>query len=270
MKSRYFIILFTIMLFSACNDYHDEIIYVDDIPPLPPVGILSVSLDNAVELQWIENQEADLAGYNVFVSDRYNGVYEFIGSTRTASFVDRGATNGLTDYYAVTAFDHEGNESELSRDVAYDTPRPEGRDVALVDRFAMPQRSGYDFSEYMVVHYNTDFTDFYFEVAAEGVPYLVVWDDSDIQDMGYTASIDEISSAPAEGWNPTGDALAVRGHTYVIRTYDGHFAKIRVVEISVDGIAFDWAYQVARGNPELIRAKQQSLQKRHRTLTRRH
>lgn len=270
MKPRLLFTLLSFILLSACSNYHDEIIYTDNTPPMPPVGIVSISLDDAVEVQWIENQENDLAGYHVYVSDRYDGKYELIGDTRSTSFVDRGATNGVTDYYAVTAYDFDGNVSELSRDVVYDTPRPEGRNVALVDRFAVPYRAGYDFSEYAIIHFDTDFTDFFFEVTAEGVPYLVVWDDSDIQDMGYTANLDEISSAPAAGWNPTGDALAVHGHTYVIETFDGHYAKIRLTNVGTSGITFDWAYQVARGNPELIRAQQQSLQKRHRSLTRRH
>lgn len=272
MKPRYLIPLLlsvTIIALSAC-DNHEEIVYVDDIPPLPPVGIVSVSLDNAVELQWYENQEMDVAGYKVYVSNRYDGVYDPIGTTRIATFVDRGASNGVTAYYAVTAYDNSGNESELSRDVVYDTPRPEGRDVALVDRFRLPQRAGYDFSAYSVIHFDTDLTDFFFEITDTGIPYLVVWDDTEIQDMGYTANLDEISSAPATGWNPTGDALAVRGHMYVIKTFDGHYAKIRIIDISESGISFDWAYQVARGNPELLRARQQSLQKRDRSLSRRH
>ncbi len=270
MKRRYLFILLSLTLAAACSNRHDEVIYIDDTPPMPPVGIVSISLDNAVELQWIENQENDRDGYNVYVSTRYDGKYEFIGNTRSTTFVDNGAINGLTNYYAVTAYDYDGNESDLSRDVVYDTPRPEGRNVALADRFAVAQRSGYDFSEYTVLFFDTDFTDFFFEVSGDRIPYLVVPHDSEIQDMGYTANIDEISSAPSAGWNPTGDALAVSGHTYVIRTFDGHYAKIRISHVSASGMSFDWAYQVSRGNPELLRAQQQSLQKRHRSLTRRH
>lgn len=269
MKPRYFFILLSFLMITACSR-HEDVVYADLIPPMSPVGIVSISLDNAVELQWIENQENDCAGYNVYVSNRYDGIYDLIGNSSTASFVDRGAINGMTNYYAVTAYDFDGNESELSRDVVYDTPRPEGRNVTIIDRYAQPGHGGYDFSEYSILHFDTDFTDFFFEVTGDRVPYLVVWDDSEIQDMGYTSNLDEISSAPSAGWNPTGDALAVNGHTYVIRTFDGHYAKIRLNNVGSSSLSFDWAYQVARGNPELIRAQQQSLQKRHRSLTRRH
>ncbi|MCB2205462.1 hypothetical protein KQI65_12000 [bacterium] len=265
MKTRLLPLLLFIALLTACDDRHDEVYYVDDYAPLPPVGIISISLDNAIELSWYENQEADLAGYNVYVSDRYDGTYELVGSTRTAHYVDRGATNGITEYYAVTAYDVNGNESDLSRDVAYDTPRPEGRGVQLRDRFVSPQLAGYDFSDYSILHFDTDFTDLFFETSSSGVPYLVVWDDTEIQDMGYTTSIDEISTAPAEGWNPTGDALAIRGHTYVVRTFDNHYAKVRIVDIGSASLVFDWAYQTATGNPELIIGTGGELSKRHRS-----
>ncbi|MBN1448907.1 MAG: hypothetical protein JXA28_13340 [Bacteroidetes bacterium] len=266
----FFLLLLPLIFLTGCHDDCENVVYIDDYPPLPPVGIVSVSLDNAVEIQWIENQEPDLAGYNVYVSDRYNGTYDFIGTTRTATFLDRGAVNGMTNYYAVTAFDVHGNESDLSRDVAYDTPRPEGRGVVLIDRFLNAGRSGYDFSEYAIVHFDTDFTDVFFETTETGIPFLVVWDDSEIQDMGYTAGIDDISSAPADGWNPTGDALAVRGHTYVIRTFDNHYAKIRIVDVTASSVVFDWAYQVAQGNPELVVGRGGTLSKRSRTGARRH
>jgi hypothetical protein len=269
MKTLYFLLLLPLItLLSSCSDRSERIVYDDRVAPFPPVGIISFSLDNAVELIWIENQEADLDGYHVYVSNRYDGRYQRIGTTYTARFIDRGAVNGNTYYYAVTAFDIYGNESELSKDVVYDTPRPEGRGVQLSDRFLRPDRAGYDFSRFRILHYDTDETDVFFETTDAGIPYLVVWDDSDIQDMGYTKNLDEITRAPQEGWNPTGDALAVRGHTYVIRTFDNHYAKIRVTDVTQAGIVFDWAYQLDRNNPELLTGRDASLKKRSRHGTR--
>ncbi len=259
------VLLPLLILLQACDDHSDNVVYDDYSAPMPPVGIITFSLDNAVELVWIENQESDLDGYNIFVSDRYDGRYELIGTSRTARFTDRGVTNGRTYYYAVTAFDFRGNESDLSKDVVYDTPRPEGRGVQLLDRFIATDRAGYDFSMFRVLYYDTDETDIFFEITDRNIPYLVVWDDSDIQDMGYTNNLDEITRAPQEGWNSTGDALAVRGHTYVVKTFDNHYAKIRVTDITPNSVIFDWAYQVDRGNPELIVAHDSSFKKRSRT-----
>jgi hypothetical protein len=242
--------LFAALLLAACDEHGPSAAY-DGVPPLPPVGIATVTGDNAVYLSWIDNQEHDIAGYNVYVAGSYDGRYDRIGSTRGASFTDAGARNGFTYYYAVTAFDADGNESDLSRDVAYDTPRPEGVGVTLADRNRDPQRAGYDFSAFRVLHYDTDATDLFFEASPTGVPFFVVWEDSDIQDMGYTRNFDEISAAPTAGWNPTRDAQIVAGHTYVIWTYDDHYAKVRVTSISPSAVTFDWGYQLVTGNTEL-------------------
>jgi hypothetical protein len=251
----------------SCDDNRSPVDN-DSYAPFPPVGIRSVTLDNAVQLSWIPNQESDVAGYNVYFSYSYKGRYDKIGSTKTASFRDNGARNGTTYYYAVTAFDYSDNESELSSDVVYDTPRPEGRNVALADRMLSPTLAGYDFSEYRTIHYNTDQTDVYFEVTSSGsgIPYLAVWKDSDIQDMGYTSSFDEISAAPTSGWNPTQDALAIKGHTYVIWTWDDHYAKIRITDVTPTAIVFDWGYQVAKSNIELFRGGGSTVTSRDRQI----
>ncbi len=265
MKKSAILLLLPLLLFlGSCSKDPSSPSY-DRTPPFPPVGITSTSLDNAVELRWIENQEQDLAGYNIYASSSYNGHYSLIGTSRSSVYTDRGARNGVTFYYAVTSFDYSGNESDLSRDVVYDTPRPEGRGVTLIDRFTDPRRGGYEFAQYRVVHYDTDYTDVYMETGGNGFPYLVVWDDTDIQDMGYTTSIDEISVAPDDGWSPSGDALAIKGHTYVIWTHDNHFAKIRITDASRTTITFDWAYQTAIGNPELFTRERPVLAKRSRT-----
>ncbi|GJQ21008.1 MAG: hypothetical protein HBSIN02_13630 [Bacteroidia bacterium] len=225
---------------------------IDAVPPAPPTGIRTISLDNAVQLDWIPNSEADLAGYNVWVSDRYSGDYTYIGSTKQPTFIDYGAVNGVTYYYGVTAYDFEGNESTMSRDVVYDTPRPEGYDVVLYNYVTTPDLAGYDFSTYSVGRYDDLYTDVFFENAG-GVFFLNVWSDTDIQDMGYTETLDDISAAPVAGWSPSGSAEAIPGHTYVVWTWDNHFAKIRVTTVSTNSIVFDWAYQTAPANPELSR-----------------
>lgn len=185
------------------------------------------------------------------MSNSYDGRYDLIGSSSKATFIDRGARNGFTYYYAVTAYDFSGNESDLSKDVVYDTPRPEGYNVILQNRFLKPNLAGYDFSAYSVVYYDTDLTDLYVEYTSSGVPYFVVWTDTDIQDMGYSKDLDEITVAPIQGWSPTKDAHLIFGHTYVIHTWDNHYAKVRATEIRLNSVRFDWAYQTAKGNPEL-------------------
>ena len=245
-----------IIFLTGCDKVNN---YYDTTPPAPPKNISSVTGDNRVDIFWDYNTESDVAGYNVYYAFSYNGKYTLIGSTQNDSYVDYGAKNGVTYYYAVTAYDYDGNESELSKDEVYDTPRPEGFNQAINDYIRFPNNAGYDFSKYLVLPYDDKYTDFFFE-NYNGTFYLNVWDDSDIQDMGATRDIWDISNAPTGGWVPLkqGENIkytpAIIGHTYVIWTWDNHYAKVRVKNITSERVVFDWAYQLVEGNRELKRA----------------
>jgi hypothetical protein len=247
--SKYILVIITSALLSSC-DVHDPDYYYDYNPPAEPGGIVVVNGDNRVDLYWNNNRESDLAGYNVYYSYEYDGRYELIGSAESNYFIDWEVNNGVTYYYAVTAYDYNGNESELSYDVIYATPRPEGFNQSIFDFQRFPENSGYGFSEYAVVPYDDLESDVFFE-KFEGEFYLNVWDDSDIQDVGQTNDIYDIPFAPTSGWNPDKYEVARAGHTYVIWTWDNHFAKIRVKNITNDRVVFDWAYQIVEGNNQL-------------------
>jgi hypothetical protein len=184
------------------------------------------------------------------VINQYAGRYQLIASTSNTSLVDYGAVNGITYYYAVSAYDFNDNESALSKDVVYDTPRPEGVGVVLIDTSTARNLSGYGFAQYSVLSCYDKNTDIFF-VKSFGRLYIQVWSDTDIQDMGYTSSLDEISSSPTLGWAPSKSSEAIVGHTYIIWTVDDNYAKIRVQSVAANRIVFDWAYQTAKGNVEL-------------------
>lgn len=235
------------LVFAGCKK---SIVEVDHIAPFAPRGIYTETGDDVIRLSWLANSEPDVAGYKVYFSDAYDGVYEMIGQTNGVTFSDYGAGNGVTVYYAVTAFDYSGNESDLSHEVVYDTPRPEGFGVALPDFRIDPNRAGYDFSTYTVGPYDDQYTDIYFEYF-NGTYYLDVWEDTEIQDMGYTGSLGEIGYAPTAGWSPTKDVRLIAGHTYVVRTWNNHYAKVRIRSLSTTQVVFDWAYQLQQGNTRL-------------------
>jgi hypothetical protein len=224
----------------------------DTTPPAPPAGIQVINGDNRVDLSWIKNRESDLAGYNIYYSTSYDGKYYLLGSSTTNSYIDDGASNGVLNYYAITAYDESGNESDLSKDVAYATPRPEGFNQAIFDYRKFPGTSGYSFSTYSVVAFDSSLTDFFFE-NYNGKCYLDVYTDTDILDAGPTNDINDIAFAPASGWSPTKDTTAIVGHTYIIWTWDNHYAKIRINNITVtkERIVFDWAYQLVPGDIQL-------------------
>lgn len=226
---------------------------VDTTPPPIPQGIRTVSLDNAIEISWLPSEAGDLSGYHIWRGASQAGRFVEIGTVNQSPFVDDGVVNGTTYYYAISAFDRSGNESDLSSELVYDTPRPEGYSVQLTEATTAPAYSGYDFSSYAVTPFNDTVTDVFFE-NLNGRLSLSVWSDTDIQDMGYTSNLDEITVAPTHGWSPTGSAEAITGHTYVVWTWDDHYAKIRITGVNSSAVTFDWAYQTAPGNIELKRA----------------
>lgn len=238
-------------LFSACENLHDpDYYYYDNQAPIAPEGLVVYNGDNQVDISWFHNPESDVAGYNVYFAYTYDGRYELIGSTADNYFIDYGANNGNKYYYAVAAYDYNGNESELSYDVAYATPRPEGYNQAIFDYLKFPNNSGYSFDNYSVVPFDDLEADVFFE-NYQGTFYLNVWDDTDIQDVGSTNDIYDIPYAPTSGWSPDKYVQARIGHTYVIWTWDNHFAKIRVHNITRDRVVFDWAYQLVEGDTQL-------------------
>ena len=130
------------------------------------------------------------------------------------------------------------------------TPRPEGFNQAIFDYREFPNNSGYSFSLYSVVAYDSIDVDFFFE-NFEGDFYINVWDDTDIQDMGPTNDIYDIEFAPTTGWSTTKDVHAIEGHSYVLWTWNNHFAKVRISSITNERVVFDWAYQLVEGNIQL-------------------
>jgi hypothetical protein len=238
----------------------------DSMPPAAPRGLTSVTGDRAVYLAWYPNGEADIDGYRVYRNDQPSGVYDRIGwvpANHRAEFTDYEVSNGRTYWYAVSAVDFGGNESEFSPEEVFDTPRPEGFGVALRNYYANPDRSSYDFyaeniGAGRVTSYDDPHADIAFVRDGDTGSWMYGLEDPpgsgiyvEIQDMGYAASLDEISWAPADGWSPRAAAELITGHAYIVWTRDDHYAKFRVVDLRPDDVVFDWAYQTAQGNQEL-------------------
>jgi roadblock/LC7 domain-containing protein len=234
---------------SACRT--EEFYVPDIIPPSVPQGVVSVTGDEEVSLYWYEVSDRDLAGYRVYWSDAPEGPYEALAETGQTWYVDRGLGNGRTYFYGVTAFDRDGNESDMSDDIVYDTPRPEGYDLELRNASgSRPEVSAYDFSAYQVIRWDSPRADIFFAVVSGIARMIAANTDTDIQDAGYVALVD-VDWAPDRGWSPAGEVDLVAGHSYVVWTADDHYAKFEVRSIQPDRLVVDWAYQVDRGNPEL-------------------
>jgi hypothetical protein len=222
-------------------------------PPATPRGVTSITGDEYVEILWYESDESDLAGYRVYRSLTLTGVYDLRATVQTGYYLDENVNNGTTYYYAVASFDYDGNESDLSPENVFDTPRPAGADLVLYDPEYRSDLAGYDFSEYRRVSYTSPSADITVDFDDElNVFFADVGNvDTDIQDFGYTESLDDVDWAPEDGWSGVGWAELIEGHSYIIWTADNRFAKFRVVDCNENSVLLDWAYQPDIGNPEL-------------------
>ena len=244
-----------VLIFVSC----EKKVYVvepDNTPPSSPKGVYSVTGDQTVYIYWEGNDERDFSKYRIYWSLDPDDPFEYLGSTRDSEYVDQGLTNGTTYYYIITAVDFSGNESGNSA-LIYDTPRPEGFRYSLFDKAIYPRVAGIYFKApqgLLIVPWDSSACDIYLDKVS-GTFYLNttnksgVW--NDIQDMGFTDTLDEITYAPNSGWSDLGYVEVIPGHTYVIWTWDLHYAKLRVTNKYADYITFEWAYQTAPKNQEL-------------------
>jgi hypothetical protein len=246
-------------VFIGCENCDDcRVVVVDDTPPDAPQGVYSITGDEAVYIYWYESPEPDISHYWVWRSEEaLEGPYERKWKTYDNYYVDREVENGSTYYYAVTAIDFDGNESEeLSWDDVQDTPRPEGSGVVLWDVREEPHVSAFGFKKAQVVDWEASSADIFFEYDTE-LGAFFVWVanyDTYIQDFGYTGSLDELDWAPEVGWSEVGWLEAVLGHSYYVYTVDRHYAKFRVDYLDYrDGsVEISWAYQTVQDWPELV------------------
>ncbi len=87
---------------------------MDLTPPAPPAGLWARIENGTVLLDWLDNTEADFAAYNVYRAEGFSGEYSLLTAfgITTSFFADSDVSAGQTYFYAVTAKDISGNESD--------------------------------------------------------------------------------------------------------------------------------------------------------------
>ena len=237
---------------SGCDNNSTK--YVDIYPASVPSGVYTVTGDRQVTIYWSAIVEHDFDYYVAWRSDYPAGPYEDIGSTEETSLVDDGLTNGHIYYFAVSSVDTHGNESDLSYEMIFDTPRPEGSS-SLRDFQIYPENSGYSLENERVVPYDDASCDFYVDYDNILNVFFIVAGRplTDVQDFGYTDNLNDVDYAPLDGWSDLGYVEAILGHSYVLWTADDHYAVVRITGLSKGTytVGFDFAYQVDLGNREL-------------------
>lgn len=91
----------------------------DVIPPSVPTGLTVTVGDGSAFLDWADNTETDLRGYNVYQStDNVTFIKITSSPLTTSDYNVTGLTNGTKYYFAVTALDNAWNESSRSSSVS--------------------------------------------------------------------------------------------------------------------------------------------------------
>jgi len=92
----------------------------DSTPPAAPSGVSATAGDGTVLLDWNNNIEPDVNGYNVYRSTTPGGPYTMLNGALLgiSNYTDNSVTNGTSYYYVVTATDTSLNESANSGQVS--------------------------------------------------------------------------------------------------------------------------------------------------------
>ncbi len=110
---------------QSVNSNQASAIPTDNLTLAAPTGLTvsaPVDLDGVLELDWADNTDSDLAGYNVYRSETSGGSYSQIATdVINSDYADTGLIDGTTYYYVITAVDSSGNESGNSAE-AWGTP----------------------------------------------------------------------------------------------------------------------------------------------------
>ena len=88
--------------------------------PAAPTGLTAAAGTGTISLDWNNNNESDLAGYNVYRSITSGSGYSKLNSSlvTTSAYADNTVINGTTYYYVVTAVNTGNYESAYSGQVS--------------------------------------------------------------------------------------------------------------------------------------------------------
>jgi len=193
-------------------DDHESYVAVEKtgIPrtvPLAPVGVTATPVSSGIRIDWLPNNEIDLAGYRLYRRLNDNPTYDSLNTSLLSdtTFMDTPLSGEHRYYYALRAFDETGNPSPYSTE-AYGRPITLDQGILVVDETKnwttgnFPHDTLQD-AFYAYILQNYPFTAYEYGLAAEQpvladfVPYsTVVWFADDYIELMASGNIDDFAS----------------------------------------------------------------------------
>lgn len=114
-------------------NYVDVVAAKDTAAPAAPTQLTATGSSSGTALDWADNTEPDLFGYNVYRATTAGGTYGLLTASpvTTSGYADPSAPGGATSYYRITAVDAAGNESPAATVSAARPVAPGGTTVRL-------------------------------------------------------------------------------------------------------------------------------------------
>ncbi len=277
-----------LVLSAACSSDRAD----PGIPPDVPASLLSTTLDGAVALSWTDNSytsdPANFESYRIystsydFDTDSCGTTWGLEGTTVAPEFVVGALVNGTSRCFGVSATSSDGAESARSG-TAWDTPRPDTRNVLLYARQTQDAGSGFRFWEDLnsdlrvqdnelglVGAGSSSSVDFSVERDIDGFLFLdPVRSNTGVEFYGPVpvGDLTSIDTAPCTP-DPSPDGCATYTQTpieaspgfgYVFETDGGdgfnRYGAVRVTHVGQTFLILDWAFQTDPGNFQLLVGK---------------
>jgi hypothetical protein len=271
------LVLFSLAIVPLLMGCGDEGVSIADPEDLaPPLGLRSVTEDNAVTLTWeASNYDEGRQGFQVYqASGTHSGTPEDIPSAFGTAPVEQIAAsaaagsfsvvvdsleNGVTYSFLVVAYKDDGDKLSRPSNIVTDTPRRESPgNITLINGVGNPRYLDVAADPPVASTSSTgaDILAQSFNAGAGDRHGMVGENGARVQDLGYVSDWDEIDEAPLGGGSYPDASYSVEvlpGHVYAVFTGDNHYAKIWVVSLNTSNFGYTVrvAYQPQSGNNEL-------------------
>ena len=196
---------------------------------LCPRALATLQADSQVTLSWSRNREPDLQGYRIHYGF-LPGEYEFTLDADLDTVYTVTNLDDITYYFAVTAYDTAGNESDFSEEVSWTPGQPVG--ITGGDGISPALPKAFDLSQNFPNPFNPQ-TTIRFSIAQEGAADAAVHTTLTVYSMRGRAVrtlVDE-EKTPGEylvqwnGENDWGEEMA--SGTYLYRLQAGSYSSTR-------------------------------------------